>query len=80
MPPYLIHLAAVFLFVFLAEQERNEDHDHDEDSLKEANFYKNVVNLVACALNIINLMIFFAQCSFLKTTMFYRPWTYLDII
>lgn len=89
MPPYLLHLASVYLLIVLAEIERNEDHgDHGEDTeieeegvnLKDARFYKNIVNLIACILNIVNLMIFFAQSKFLKMTMFYRPWTYLDVI
>ena len=86
MPPYLIHLVSVYLFIILAEQERNEDQGKDKEieeegvDLKDTKFYKNIFNLVAFIFNLINLMIFFAQSKFLKMTMFYRPWTYLDII
>ena len=79
MPPYLLHLGSVYLLIILSEIHRSHEHQLDEDG-SDIKVYKDIVNLIACVLNIINLGIFFAQSKFLKLSMFYRAWTYLDAI
>ena len=82
MPPFGFHLIAVFLLIFLSEMERDLVVDSESgDDNNRANIIttqKNIIQVVAFILNIVNLLIFGMQTYHLKWMQLKRFWAYLD--
>lgn len=57
-----------------------EELNTDDENLTKISLWKDIVQLIAFILNIINLLIFLMQTYYLRLTQFKRPWAYLDLI
>jgi hypothetical protein len=69
MPPFGLHLIAVFLLIFLSEMERDLVDDESGEGDKRAKIItlqKDIIQIVAFTLNIVNLLIFGMQTYHLK--------------
>ena len=69
MPPFGLHLIAVLLLIFLSELERDLVNDESEDNQTRATIItlqKDIIQIVAFILNIVNLLIFGIQTYHLK--------------
>jgi hypothetical protein len=78
MPPFMLHLFLIFFLIYHSEHERA---GKTEDLLGESHdlrYYIELVQIITCVLNIINLTIFVIQTYHLKWMQFKRLWAYLD--